>query len=199
MRSQMPEPTAVPALAKGTRSSLKERGRVKGGIGPFCPVPGRFRACHRLRPWPWWPGALVWPVSWSLPSGVSGRAGQGPGRARPRSGAAGVLEGPGRDPHHGAAGNRGYGGCVFRPGCSLWCGSAWLRSSLRVGPRWLAAGAWGGPRTGQRDQSEARPRRPGAGARPAGDHALPVSGPAHAASAAAVRMDSDLASPSRIT
>jgi hypothetical protein len=39
---------------------------------------------------------------------------------------------------------------------------------------------------------------PVAGARPAGDHALPVSGPAHAAWRAAVRLASDLACPSRI-
>jgi hypothetical protein len=39
---------------------------------------------------------------------------------------------------------------------------------------------------------------PGAGARPAGDHALPVSGPAHAACWAAVRVARDLAWPSRI-
>jgi hypothetical protein len=55
-----------------------------------------------------------------------------------------------------------------------------------------------GYRDGQRDQSEARPRRRGAGVIPAGDHALPVSEAAHAASRAAVRLASDLACPSRM-
>ena len=50
----------------------------------------------------------------------------------------------------------------------------------------------------KRDQSDARPRRPGAGARPGTDHALPGSGPAHPASAARLRAASDLTCPSRM-
>src|SRR5712692_1291746 len=40
---------------------------------------------------------------------ASGRAGQGPGGVRPRSGAGGVLEAAGREPDDLAAGNRGRG------------------------------------------------------------------------------------------
>ena len=69
-----------------------------------------------------------------------------------------------------------------------WAGSR-LRSSLRVCPRLAAAGAWGGFACGQRDQSERRPRRPGAGASKTSDHALPASGPAHAACRAAAARD----------
>jgi len=90
-------------------------------------------------------------------------------------------------------------------GMGLWCGPraqfvSWagsgLRSSLRVSPRRAAAGDGAGPR--QRDQSERRPRRRGAGARRASDHALPVSGPAHAAVVAVARAVRDLACPSRM-
>ena len=48
-------------------------------------------------------------------------------------------------------------------------------------PRLAAAGAWGVFACGQRDQSDRRPGRPGAGASKTSDHALPASGPAHAA------------------
>ena len=65
-------------------------------------------------------------------------------------------------------------------------------------PAAAGRGGMGRSARGQRDQSEPRPRRPRAGARPAGDHALPVSGPAHAASAARLRAASDLTCPSRI-
>lgn len=78
-------------------------------------------------------------------------------------------------------------GKVLAPGCGHPFGL----------PAVAGRGGMGRSACGQRDQSVARPRRPGAGARPAGDHALLVSGPAHAASAA-VRAASDLACPSRI-
>ena len=69
-----------------------------------------------------------------------------------------------------------------------WAGSR-LRSSLRVCPRLAAAGAWGGFACGQRDQSDSRPARRGAGASKTSDHALPAAGPAHAACRAAAARD----------
>ena len=109
-----------------------------------------------------------------------------------------------RRPGHGgprsdnrAAGNRRVCGCGCGPDGQLRCWRAWLRSSLRVGPRLAAAGHGAGPR-GQRDQSGARPRRRGAGARHGGDHALPAAGPAHPAFCSAKRAVRDLTCPSRI-
>ena len=78
-------------------------------------------------------------------------------------------------------GNEAVCGCVPSPRCSLVSGQApgcghssgFLRLPGRGGMR---RSAWG-----QRDQSEPRPRRRRAEARPAGDHAPTVSGPAHPA------------------
>ena len=65
-------------------SSLKERGRVKRGFTGLLSV---FPAFGGMLDWPaglvWRPGAVVCPVPRLLPIRVSGRAGQGPGGARP--------------------------------------------------------------------------------------------------------------------
>ena len=177
---------------------LKERGRVKAGMAGFLPVSGRVAGTPRPAHGHLW--ALVPCFPDSCPSWVSGRAGQGPGaQPWPRGGAAGVLEASGRDPIIGARGTEGYGCVRVRaPSAVVNLGrSAWLRSSLRGGPRRAAAGHGAGPR-GQRDQSGGRPRRPGAGARHGGDHALPAAGPAHAASRSGARAARDLTCPSRI-
>jgi hypothetical protein len=112
------------------------------------------------------------------------------------SGAAGVLEAAGRDPIMGRRERRGYV-VVFRPWCSLAVGSAWLRSSLR-GSRGCRPRGHGAVRGRAAGSIRGTAAPPGAGARPAGDHALPVSGPAHAASAARLRPANDLTCPSRI-
>ena len=106
-------------------------------------------------------GMTAWPIGWlSLDRcrvRASGRAGQGPGGARPRSGAAGVLEAPVREPKMAGAGKGrgrvcglcGYGrpiaGCpAGRPaGClhPFGCAPAWragghgaVRVQGRAGP-----------------------------------------------------------------
>ena len=101
---------------------------------------------------------------------ANGRAGQGPGGARPhRGGAAGVLEVTGRVPDDVAAGKREPGPCGGIFGCSgssPWlgplCGQCrWLQSSLRVSPAGAGA-AWGGSASEEavrRGQSRGRPRR----------------------------------------
>jgi hypothetical protein len=132
---------------------------------------------------------------------VSGRAGSRTGRARPAEPApeasltlAGCAPMIGRPRGE----NKVYAvvsGCGphWQSGC--WQ-AAWLRSSLRAGPRRRAAGHGAGPR-GQRDQSKRRPRRQAAGAKLSGDHALPASRPAHAA-CCGVRAARHRACPSRI-
>ena len=76
---------------------------------------------------------------------ASGRAGQGPGGARPSGtgGAGGVLEAAAREPDDGAAGNGSpegragvFGCCQVRPMFRVSrCGQCrWLQSSLRVSP-----------------------------------------------------------------
>jgi hypothetical protein len=118
-------------------------------------------------------------------------------------GAAGVLEALAGEPIMAGQGERlqtfgGNGVMWLCPGPTVQPrgrAGAWLRSSLR-GSRGCRPRGHGAVRGGQRDQSEARPRRPGAGARPAGDHALPVPGPAHPASCARLRATRDLTCPS---
>ena len=130
-------------------SSLKERGLVKGGpeLG-FSGCGGYVGACVI--------GVSCFPVA--AMSVASGRAGQGPGGARPRSGAAGVLEVTGREPDDLAAGNGSRGsllvfGCVGSshvPGHPVAGQCRWLHSSLRVSPA-VAGGHGAGPR--QRGQA----------------------------------------------
>ena len=83
------------------------------------------------------------------------------------------------------------------PGAALVWAGAWLRSSLRV-----ARGVWprehGAVRVRAAGSIRGAACRPGAGARTGGDHALPVSGPAHAACFAAARAARYLTCPSRI-
>src|SRR5271169_4059360 len=113
------------------------------------------------------PGAWAFPVSRLLPIRVSGRTGQGPGRARPAEPAPqGVLDAEGRDP---IIGRRGTGGCVVvaagpmgssgagAPGCGH--PSGW--------PAARGRGAWGwSARAAGSIRSTATP--PGAGARHGG-------------------------------
>src|ERR1035441_8177205 len=104
---------------------------------------------------------------------ASGRAGQGPGAARPRSGAGGVLEGNGREPDDLAAGEREPGPCG---GYSVVSGRPLFRvHRVRAVP--LAAfipspgpgrgrGAWGGSASEgavRRGQSDGRPAARGGG------------------------------------
>ena len=78
-----------------TSSSLKERAGVKGGFGlQFCG--GMAFAGHG--------GMALWLAFPVVPVRVSGLAGQGPGGARPRSGAAGVLDALVREPIMAAPG-----------------------------------------------------------------------------------------------
>jgi hypothetical protein len=84
------------------------------------------------------------------------------------------------------------------PACSLVAGQAPGCGHPFGVPAVAGRGGMGRSACGQRDQSGARPRRPGAGARPGADHALPVSGPAHPACCAWLRAASDLTCPSRI-
>jgi hypothetical protein len=164
--------------------------------GVWSRVPGSGHAKIRPVTWPGLdPGVACFR---SLPFLVSGRAGsRTPGRSPGRvSGAAGVLEAVVRDPDDGRR-ERARCGVVFRPhGAALFGQAPGCGHPFGV-PAVPGRGGMGRSACGQRDQSEARPRRPGAGARPAGDHALPVSGPAHAA-CAALREARDLTSPSRI-
>jgi len=88
---------------------------------------------------------------------AAGRAGQGPGGARPRCGAGGVLEATGRQPDDVAAGKREPGvvlglvvlGSVPFSGSTRRGQCRWLRSSLRVTPA-VAGGHGAGPRQGKR-------------------------------------------------
>ena len=137
-------------------SSLKERAGVKGGCGlQFCG--GMAFAGHG--------GMALW---LAFPDRcrvrASGLAGQGPGGARPRSGAAGVLDaGPRADdgwrrerPRACARAMR-----LWAPHRRL-CGwqACWLPSSLRVCPGLAGRGAWGGfASRGGRGQSRFRSRR----------------------------------------
>src|SRR5258708_19164457 len=100
---------------------------------------------------------------------AAGGAGQGPGGARPRCGAGGVLEATGRQPDDVAAGKREPGvvlglvvlGSVPFSGSTRRGQCRWLRSSLRVTPA-VGRGAWGGSASGEavrRGQSRRRPRR----------------------------------------
>ena len=134
-----------------------------GVLQVFCPV---FRPVAGMLDWPAGllaAGAVVFPVPRLLPIRVSGPGGSRTGRspaAKPAPQASLTL----------LAASRSSGG-GDRQGVWLWwlrapwaapvLAGAWLRSSLRVGPRLAAAGHGAGPR-GQRDQSEWRPPR-GAG------------------------------------
>ena len=118
-------------------------------------------------------------------------------------GAAGVLDALVGEPIMAGQGKaadlwRETGICGYvRPhGAASWQGRR-LAAVIPSGfPRLPAAGAWGGPRRAAGSiRGAAAP--PGAGARPAGDHALPVSGPAHPASCALLRAARDLTCPSR--
>src|SRR5579875_3672114 len=75
---------------------------------------------------------------------VSSRAGSRTGRSPAGvAGAAGVLEAAGRDPDDRAAGGQKASWVWLRvraPGAAPVLAGAWLRSSLRVGPRHTAAG-----------------------------------------------------------
>ena len=173
-------------------------GRRQEGFMPFFMVPVRVWARQSgvlARPSRAWAlAAPCFPVA-AIPGerADGSRTGRSPAGA---AGAAGVLGPAVRDPIMERREPGGYA-VVFRPhGAALCRAGAWLRSSLR-GSRGCRPRGHGAVRGGQRDQSEARPRRPGAGARPAGDHALPVSGPAHPASSARLRAVRDLTSPSR--
>ena len=138
-----------PSGAQARSSSLKERVGVKGGFGlQFC---GRmaFSGHDGMAHW------LAFPDRCRVR--VSGLAGQGPGGARPRGGAAGVLEALVREPIMAGAGKGrgrvcglcGYGrpiaGCpAGRPaGClhPFGCAPAWragghgaVRVQGRAGP-----------------------------------------------------------------
>ena len=83
------------------------------------------------------------------------------------------------------------------PGAALLWAGAWLRSSLR-GSRGCRPRGHGTVRVRAAGSIRPAAAPPGAGARPGGDHALPESGPAHAASGGRLRAASDLTCPSRI-
>ena len=99
-----------------------------------------------------------------------GRAGQGPGGARPRSGAGGVLEVTGRQPDDRAAGNgsRGPCGCIRLFGSVPCPGSSGAGSAAGCSHPFACPGrgrgAWGGSASG-----EAVRRGQSRGARAAGD------------------------------
>jgi len=115
------------------------------------------------------PGMAAWPYGWLslIGAGVraSGLAGQGPGGARPRGGAAGVLDALIREPMMAGAGERPR---ACARAMRLWAPhrrlsgwqACWLPSSLRVCPGLAGRGAWGGfaSRDG-RGQSHFRSRR----------------------------------------
>ena len=140
-------------------SSLKERVGVKGGFGlQFC---GRmaFSGHDGMAHW------LAFPDRCRVR--VSGLAGQGPGGARPRGGAAGVLEALVREPIMAGAGKgrgRVCGLCGYgRPIVPL-CGVAGLPAA--VIPSGVPRPGWPGgmgrfASRGGRSQSRFRSRRPG--------------------------------------
>jgi hypothetical protein len=94
------------------------------------------------------------------------------------------------------AGNGGVVGARPRSSLGVVAGAR-LRSSLR-GSRAGLARVHGALRVRAAGSIRAAAGPPAAGARPAGDHALPGSGPAHAASAVQLRAARDLTCPSRI-
>ena len=130
-------------------------GRGQGAVVPvFGAVPGRVWACREE-----WPGSVR--------------------DARLTNDS---VAGPPPGSHWIRPGNGCRGMWSARPVCSSCPGQArWAAFIQWGGLRLVAAGAWGGPRGGQRDQSEPRPGPPVVGASKTSDHALPVSGPAHAA------------------
>jgi hypothetical protein len=157
------------------RSSLKEPAGVKRGLCLYFRCLARDRAYqNRVRDLPGLaPGVACFPVA-AIP--VERAGGSRTGRSPAASAAPqGVLEATARDP---IIGRRERGGvrlcsgptvqpCVGQaPGCGHPFGV----------PAVAGRGGMGRSACGQRDQSEARPRRPGAGARPAADRALPASG-----------------------
>ena len=123
---------------------------------------------------------------------ASGLAGQGPGGARPRSGAAGVLDAPTGEPIMAGAGERPRACAramrLCAPHCRR-CGwqACWLPSSLRVCPGLAGRGAWGGsrPEAGGSITFPFSPPGPAPGAGYGGEHKTSrprPSGPAaHAA------------------
>jgi hypothetical protein len=200
-RAATARPVSVGGWARLTaraRPSLKERAVSRGGFTPLFwlsgPCPGTpKRAQANLGPGPW---CALFPRS--LPSRVSGAGGSGTGRSPAGvAGAAGVLEAPGPRPDNGRREAGGVRLCPA-PACGLVAGQAPGCGHPFGVPAVAGRGGMGRCACGQRDQSGARPRRPGAGARPGADHALPVSGPAHPASCAWLRAASDLTCPSRI-
>lgn len=118
-------PSSTRKLGRVAQSQVipEGAGRVKGHVCPvFLGFPAGFEHAG-LEPCRWRSGLGCVLLPWSLPSRLSGRAGQGPGRARLRGGAAGVLEVAGRDPIMGRQEARGMELCSG-PWCSLCCGQA---------------------------------------------------------------------------
>jgi Phage integrase, N-terminal SAM-like domain len=119
-------------------------------------------------------GVSCFPVA--ARSAASGRAGQGPGAARPRSGAGGVLEVPAREPDNRAGGERepsgGGGGYSVVSGRPMFrvircAGSAAGCIHPFAWPRPGPGGHGAGPRQGavRRGQSQERPAAVSAGGR----------------------------------
>ncbi len=126
-------------------SSLKERAGVKG-----------VSACSFAAGW-LLPGMAAWPYGWLSLNRcrvrASGLAGQGPGGARPRSGAAGVLGALVREPIMAGAGKgrgRVHGLCGYgRPiaGCPAGRPAGCLHP-FGCAPAWRAGGHGAGSRPG---------------------------------------------------
>jgi len=151
--NRTPEPRTLNPRVRGSSpwrrtrrsSSLKERAGVKGGFGlQFCG--GMAFAGHG--------GMALW---LAFPDRcrvrVSGLAGQGPGGARPRSGAGGVLDALVREPIMAGAGKgrgRVYGLCGYgRPiaGCPAGRPAGCLHP-FGCAPAWRAGGHGAGSRPG---------------------------------------------------